>query len=68
MYIAGMRVLLEQEHPRLCTLMGYIIAVLFYADDAAMPSHILEDLQLAAFIAEQFFNDSQVYILTPKAL
>jgi len=66
MYIAGLRGRLEQEHPRLCTLMGCIIAVLLYADDAAIPADSLEDLQLAASIAEQFFNESQLYISTPK--
>jgi hypothetical protein len=46
--------------------MGCIIAVLLYADDAAIPADSLEDLQLAASIAEQFFNESQLYISTPK--
>ena len=65
-YISGLRARLEQEHPRLCTLLGCIIAALLYADDAAIPADSLEDLQLAASIAEQFFNESQLYISTPK--
>ena len=62
MYIAGLRARLEGEHPRLCTMLGCIIAVLLYADDAAIPADSVEDLQLAAAIAERFFNDSQLYV------
>ena len=41
--------------------MGCTIAILLYADDAAIPADSIEDLKLAARIAEEFFNDSQLY-------
>ena len=66
MYIAGLRQRLESEHPRLCTMMGCIIAILLYADDAAIPADSIDDLRSAAEIAERFFNDSQLYVSTPK--
>ena len=65
-YIDGLRHWLEEEHPRLCKLMGCIIAVLLYADDAALPADSAEDLQIAASIAETFFNDSQLFVSTSK--
>jgi hypothetical protein len=67
MYIADLRGSLEREQPRLCTMMGCIIAILLYADDAAIPADSLEDLQLAASIPEAFFNESQLYVSVQKS-
>ena len=66
-YIASLRERLESGHPRLCKTMDITIAILLYADDAAIPVDTPEDLQLAADIAEAFFNDSQLYVSTPKS-
>jgi hypothetical protein len=57
MYIGDLRQRLEQHHPRLCQLMHITIAVLLYADDAALPADTAEDLALAAEIFEQLCND-----------
>jgi hypothetical protein len=46
--------------------MGCYIAILLYADDAAVPADTSEDLQLAASIVEEFFNKSQLFIAVPK--
>ena len=46
-YINGVKAALEERHPRLCQLMGYTIALLLYADDAAIPADTIDDLQLA---------------------
>lgn len=66
-YIAGLRERLECGHPRLCKMMSITVAILLYTDDAAIPADTPEDLQLAADIAEAFFNDSQLYVSTPKS-
>ena len=51
-YVSGLRERLESEHPRLCKLMDVIVALVLYADDAALPADSAEDLQLAADILE----------------
>ena len=67
MYINGLKAALESQHPRLCRMAGIIIALLLYADDAAIPAETPEDLQLAAEILEQFCNDNRLYISVPKS-
>ena len=66
MYVDGLRLKLESAHPRLCRLMGVIVAVLLYADDAALPADSAEDLQLLATLFEEFCNDRRLFIATPK--
>ena len=61
-YIGDLRQRLEQQHPRLCQLMHITIAVLLYADDAALPADTAEDLALSASIFEQFCNDMHLYV------
>ena len=46
--------------------LGPPFAVLLYADDAALPADSAEDLQLAARIVEEFFNNRQLFTSTPK--
>ena len=53
-YIDGLRTQLETQHPQLCRLMGITIAILLYADDAALPADSEEDLQRAAAILKIF--------------
>ena len=66
-YIDTLHERLVEEHPRLCKLFGVIIAVLLYADDAALPADSIEDLALSALILEQFCNDNHLYISVPKS-
>ena len=65
-FISPLRERLESQHHRLCQLMSVTIAVLLYADDAAIPADSAEDLALSARILEQFCNDSQLFISTSK--
>ena len=67
MYIDEVKRALESKHPNLCRLGGCIIALLLYADDAAIPGDTPEDLQLAADIFEQFCNDHHLFISVPKS-
>ena len=53
-------------HPLLCRLLGVIVAVILYADDAAIPADSIEDLQLAASLCEEFCNHNRLFISTPK--
>ena len=46
--------------------MGVMIALLLYADDAALPADSAEDLQLLASLFEEFCNESRLFISTPK--
>jgi len=66
MYIGDLRGFLENLHPSLCRLMGVTLAVILYADDAALPADSLEDLQLLASLFERFCNDNRLFISTPK--
>jgi hypothetical protein len=68
MYINGVKQRLETEHPRLCKLLDVTIALLLYADDAAIPADSAEDLQLAAHIFETFCNDNRLFISVPKTV
>ena len=52
MYIDDLKDLLETEHPNLCKMAGVILAVLLYADDAALPADSAEDLQKSADIVD----------------
>jgi hypothetical protein len=61
-YIGDLRGRLERLHPRLCKLLHITIAVLLYADDAALPADSAEDLELSAKIFEEFCNDMRLYI------
>jgi hypothetical protein len=65
-YISDMRSHLEASHPRLCRLLGVTIAILLYADDAALPADSAEDLQLLASLFEDFCNLNRLFIATPK--
>jgi hypothetical protein len=66
-YIGDLRERLEGLHPRLCKLLHITIAVLLYADDAALPADSFEDLELSATIFEEFCNDKRLYISTGKS-
>lgn len=66
MYINDAKAALEARHPRLCKLLDVTIALLMYADDAAIPADTAEDLQLAVEIFESFCNDSKLFISVPK--
>ena len=43
-----------------------VLAVVLYADDAAIPADSAEDLQLAAAILEEFCNEHRLFVATPK--
>ena len=60
MYIGVLRDKLQAAHPRLCKMAHLIIAVLLYADDAALPADTEEDLQLSASIFEDFCNEHEL--------
>lgn len=45
MYLNDLRSHLERQHPRLCHLLGIAIAVVLYANDAALPAESDDDLQ-----------------------
>eukprot|EP00973_Karenia_brevis_P078866 10945429-Karenia_brevis.AAC.1 len=62
MYIGGLRQKLEELHPRLCRLANLVIAVLLYADDAALPADNAEDLQLSTSIFEDFCNEHELFV------
>eukprot|EP00973_Karenia_brevis_P003549 492500-Karenia_brevis.AAC.1 len=66
MYINPLRQRLENQHPHLCRLLHVTVAVLLYADDAALPADSIEDLTLSAAILEQFCNEMHLYISTAK--
>ena len=57
MYIAPLRQRLLDKNPRLCSMLGIIIA---------LPPDNLEDLQLAVNIFEEFCNDYQLFIAVSK--
>ena len=65
-YIDGAKSALEAQHPRLCTMMGITIAMLLYADDAAIPADTAEDLQLPADIFVKYCYDYHLFITVPK--
>ena len=67
MYISSLRQCLEEEHNNRCRMLGVIISVLLYADDAALPADTPEALQKSAEIFERFCNDHRLYISTPKS-
>lgn len=53
-YISDLRRRHEEMHPNLCKLLHITIAVLLYADDAALPADSLDDLSLSVRIFEDF--------------
>eukprot|EP00973_Karenia_brevis_P072634 10089321-Karenia_brevis.AAC.1 len=63
----GLRQRLESQHPNLCTLLNITIAVLLYADDAALPADSLQDLQLSADLFQQFCDENRLFIATSKS-
>ena len=65
-YIDGLRNRLEIQHQRLCKLLNITIAVILYADDAALPADSPEDLEASAKIFEEFCNDMRLYISVGK--
>jgi hypothetical protein len=65
-YISDLRRRLEETHPRLCKLFHVTIAILLYADDAALPADTLDDLLMSVKIFEGFCNDMKLYIATAK--
>jgi len=46
--------------------MHITVAILLYADDAALPADTAEDLALSARILEEFCNDMRLYVSVPK--
>ena len=48
MYVSPLRQRLLDRHPRLCQMLHLVVAVLMYADDAALPTDCEEDLRLSA--------------------
>ena len=60
LYIGELHNRLANLHPRLCKLLHITIAILLYADDAALPADSLEDLALSAAIFEQFHSNYQM--------
>jgi hypothetical protein len=64
-YISDLRRRLGEGHPRLCKLLHITIAILLYADDAALPADSVDDLLLSMEIFEQFCNDMHLFIATP---
>ena len=65
-YISELRHRLEAAHPRLCRMGHIIIAILLYADDAALPADTAEDLDLSVQILESFCNEMRLYISVDK--
>jgi hypothetical protein len=66
MFISPLKQKLLDLHPRLCRLLDVIVAVILYADDAALPADSVEDLQLAMSIFEEFCNENRLFIAVPK--
>lgn len=66
MYISGLQDKIERESPNVCVLMGVAIAIILYADDAAIPANSLEDLQNACRVLEAICNEHQLSIATAK--
>jgi hypothetical protein len=66
-YIEPLRDRLVEQHPRLCKMCDVIIAVLMYADDAALPADSIEDLIPTARILEEFCNENRLFISVPKS-
>eukprot|EP00973_Karenia_brevis_P026062 3596591-Karenia_brevis.AAC.1 len=65
-YIDDIKGRLETLHPRLCRLLDITIPIVLYADDAALPASTVEDLRLSVSIFEEFCNQHQLFISTPK--
>eukprot|EP00973_Karenia_brevis_P019613 2690397-Karenia_brevis.AAC.1 len=65
-YIDSLRLRLESQHPHLYQLLFMTIAVLLYADDAALPADSADDLETSARIAEDFFNEHHLFISASK--
>eukprot|EP00973_Karenia_brevis_P037468 5168645-Karenia_brevis.AAC.1 len=68
MYIDQIRHRLEMRHPRLCRLLNLTVAILLYADDAALPADTAEDLQLSTEIFVQFCNEMHLFVSTSKTV
>lgn len=63
-FMAPLRAYLEARHPSLCSLAQITIAVILFADDAALPADSSADLVLLASLFEQFCHDNHLYIST----
>ena len=46
--------------------MGVLIAIILYADDAALPADSVEDLQLLASLFGEYCNLNRLFIATGK--
>lgn len=68
MYIGEFRERLEANNPRLCRLLHLTIAVLLYADDAALPPDSFVDLEVSVKIFVDFCNEMQLYISTSQTV
>ena len=66
MYVDPLRDRLLERRPHLCKMMHVTIALLLYADDAAIPADSIEDLQHSAAIMGEFCIDSHLTISVPK--
>ena len=49
-------------------MLGVTIALVLYADDAAIPADSAEDLRLAIEIFESFCNNHHLFISVPKTV
>ena len=65
-YIGALRKRLEEEHPHRCQLLHVSIAILLYADDAAIPADSPDDLAALAASVERFCNEMHLFISTAK--
>ena len=54
LYVSPLRQRLLDLHPRQCQMLHMTVAVLMYADDAALPAYTIEDLRLSARMFEDF--------------
>jgi len=66
-YIDPIRQRLEAENPNLCSLLGVTLAILLYADDAALPADDIVSLQRSLDIFTSFCNEHRLYISVPKS-
>ena len=66
MYVAPLRQKFLDEHSNLCRMIDVIVALVLYADDAAIPADSISDLQLSLDIFERFCNANRLYIAVSK--
>ena len=67
-YVGDLRSRLEKLHPRLCKFLHLTIAIILYADDAALPADIADDLALSTEIFVEFCNETRLFIAVPKTM